>query len=239
MALFFDDMECMLCGKPMHSEDRLFGTTAFLDADDDLWQFSDAVLHWDCYAKWEHRPRFARKYFDDKGGWGQNNPYWGTAYEDDEVRITINPDPLVAQVDVMLAATGSQTRIPVRDWEDWLGGEWFDKCDHEVERDALASVMPLLRSRFSTVQDLLSAAGMTEPNDSDMAALDPAVAAISYEYAFRALAERAMTKGVGCPRCGLFSQDYECRQVQGVSATGPQSTLVCRSCGGEFGPLDV
>jgi hypothetical protein len=66
----------------------------------------------------------------------------------------------VGMVDVMLAATGSGFRIRLGDWEDWLDGEWFECCHHEIEREALAAVLPLLRSKLPTAEAVVPAAGM-------------------------------------------------------------------------------
>jgi hypothetical protein len=63
----------------MTDEDRRFATSHFCP-DFDLWRFADAVMHWDCYAEWEHRPRFARTYFEQRKEWNASNPHWGVAY---------------------------------------------------------------------------------------------------------------------------------------------------------------
>lgn len=65
------------------------------------------------------------------------------------------------------------------------------------------------------------------------------MALFSHEFACQKLAERAASKGVACPGCGVFSTDYEFIQMAQVSESGPQSRLVCRGCGKEFGPSDV
>jgi hypothetical protein len=135
--------------------------------------------------------------------------------------------------------TGSGFRVALADWEDWLGGEWFEGCHHEIERDALASVIPLLRSKFPTAEAVVAAAGVEMDAESQMAAAGGMVARISHEFACEKLAERAATKGVACPGCGNFSTGYEYVRVEQVSESGPQSHLVCRGCGKEFGPADV
>ena len=66
----------------------------------------------------------------------KHNQSWGMARCDDQVQVTVNPSQYVQEVDVLLAETGSSFRIPLADWEDWLGGEWFEACRHEVEREA-------------------------------------------------------------------------------------------------------
>jgi hypothetical protein len=49
MALFYGQ-PCPLCGVNMTTDDRRFATSHFLVPGSDLWQFSDAVMYWDCYA---------------------------------------------------------------------------------------------------------------------------------------------------------------------------------------------
>jgi hypothetical protein len=238
MALFFGQ-ECPLCGVKMTSADRLFGTSHFLPPGDDLWQYSDAVIHWDCYAKWKHRPRFARMYFKANCEWRGHNQFWGTAHADDTVLVTTNPDQYVGEVDVMLADTGSSLRVPLADWEDWLNGEWFEGCHHEVERDALAAVIPLLRSKLPTAEAVIAAAGTEKAPVSAIAAAGGMVARVSHEFACEKLAQRAATKGVACPHCSDFSTNHKYVRVEQVSESGPQSHLLCGACGKEFGPADV
>ena len=48
------------------------------------------MMHWDCYAKWEHRPRFARMYFEAERALSGHNPYWGVAHSDDQVVVTVS-----------------------------------------------------------------------------------------------------------------------------------------------------
>jgi hypothetical protein len=193
----------------MTTDDRRFATSHLLGPGSDLWQFSDAVMHWDCYAGWEHRARFARMYFEAKKGWSGQNQFWGVAHADDQLLVTANPDRLVGEVDVMLAETGSGFRVPLADWEDWLAGEWFDGCGHEVEREAVAVVLPLLRSRLPTAEAVVAAADVGGEDESPIAAGGGMVARISHEFACQKLAERAARKGLACPGCGSFSTDYE------------------------------
>jgi hypothetical protein len=142
----------------MKGKDRLFATRHFLNPDSDLWRYSDALMHWDCYAKWDHRARFARMYFEAKRKWSSHNAYWGVAYSDDLVLITTNPDKPVGEVDVILADTGSGFRLPLADWVDWLAQKWSKDCHHEIEREALTSVIALLRSKLPTPEAIVAAA---------------------------------------------------------------------------------
>jgi hypothetical protein len=80
---------------------------------------------------------------------------------------------------------------------------------------------------------------MMEQEESPIAAAGGMVARISHELACQKLAERAASKGVACPGCGEFSTDYDFVQAEQVSESGPQPHLVCRGCGGVFGPSDM
>jgi hypothetical protein len=62
-------------------------------------------MHWDCYAVWEHRERFAKAHVrfwieNEKG-----NPDWARVFENERCFIVINPHPPVAQAHIMLFAT--------------------------------------------------------------------------------------------------------------------------------------
>jgi hypothetical protein len=178
-------------------------------------------------------------YFDARRNRSDRSQFWGIAYVDDQVLVTTNPDKYIGEVDVMLAETGSSIRIALADWEDWLGGEWSESCDHQIEAEALAVIIPLLRSKLPTVEAVVAAAGMEMEVESEAAEEDGMVARILHEMACQKLAGRAMAKGVACPRCGMFSTDYEYVRLEQVSESGPQSHLVCHECGKEFGPADV
>lgn len=193
-------------------------------------------IHWDCYARWEHRPRFARKYFQANVAAQAHNQFWGAARCDDRVLLTINPGGYVREIEVLLAETGSALRVPMDDWQDWLEGEWFEACRHEIEREALAGFVAAWRVELPT-PEAVAAAGF---DDCEPAAprSNPMVERISYEFACEDLARRAAAKGLACPLCGQFANEYEYRRVAAVAPDGPRSCLVCRACGGEFGPKE-
>lgn len=165
MALFIIGLPCKLCGVGMSRDDRLFATSHFLDSDSDLWQFSDAVMHWDCYAKWEHRARFGRLYFDANRALSLRNYFWGVAHADEQALVTVNPSSNVAEMDITLAETGSGFRLKLSDWERWLGGLCLDRCNHEIEREALLVILPLLRSKLPTADAVIAAARMDNPTE--------------------------------------------------------------------------
>jgi hypothetical protein len=62
---------------------------------------------------------------------------------------------------------------------------------------------------------------------------------VSHEFACENLARRAVEKGLACPFCGEFSNDYEYRKAVVVDPDGPRSVVVCKNCEWAFGPDDV
>jgi hypothetical protein len=64
MAIIHGQSRCAICDAA--ALDRPFIATSGLafPPTDALWKFCDAPLHQDCLAAWEHRIRFARRYFD-------------------------------------------------------------------------------------------------------------------------------------------------------------------------------
>ena len=238
MALF-SGQPCPLCGRKMTHDEHLFATSHFLGPESDLWEFSDAVIHWDCYAAWEHQARFARLHFEVVRRSNGLNDSWGVAFDDDEMVVSTNPDPLVSEVDVLLAKTGSGFRIPLSDWEHWLDSEWVVDCHHQFERAALSAVLPLLRSKLPTPQIVVSAAKLDGKYISRTVEDNELSGRICYEISCNLLAERAAKKGVTCPGCNTFTTNYEFIRIPAVSESGPQSRLVCCACGKTFGPLDI
>jgi len=224
---------CPLCKDVIEEEDAVFVARPFA-IDSDLYAYVEMPIHWDCYAEWELRPRFARQYFQANVDAMRHNQFWGIAQCDARVMVTINPSQYVAEVEVLLAATGSSFRIPLRDWEDWLGGEWFDACRHEVEREVLAVLVPTWQVELPTADALVQAAGFDGRREAPKQS--PMVERISYEFACENLAKRVAQKGLACPNCGNFSNEYVYQRVECVSLDGPRSYLKCTSCEHEFGP---
>ncbi len=236
VAAFSRLRDCPLCGEVIEEGSPVFVPRPTF-ARGEFWVLAKVPIHWDCFARWEKRPEFARLYFQAYVAATERNPFWGVARRDEQVLVSVNPAKDVAEVEVLLAETGSSFRVPLADWEGWLEGEWFDACRHEVEREALAGLVPSFRAAFPTAEAVVEAAGFAP--EEPPAGPGGMVGRISHEFACQRLARRAAEKGLACPRCGGFSNDYHYRKVEVVDPGGPQPMLICKSCGGEFGPDDV
>ena len=64
MALIFlGKTQCALCSAILIAGDELVATTHFIaDPSDQLWRFSDAAMHKECFLNWEHMQEFIDKY---------------------------------------------------------------------------------------------------------------------------------------------------------------------------------
>ncbi|MBN8226152.1 hypothetical protein JYK02_01365 [Corallococcus macrosporus] len=55
---------CAICGSTDLSKPYTATSGVAFPKEDELWRFCDAPLHFDCLARWPHRERFSRGYFD-------------------------------------------------------------------------------------------------------------------------------------------------------------------------------
>ncbi|MDB5335699.1 MAG: hypothetical protein JWN70_1318 [Planctomycetaceae bacterium] len=138
----------------------------------------------------------------------------------------------------MLAETGSWFRLGLANWEDWLANKWPEDCRHEIEREALAAVIPVLRLRFPTAEDVAAVVVKRKIADAELVAAGGMDARHAHQMACENLGVRSRTKGLLCPGCGNHSTHY--RQVMiPMTVSGPQSYFQCYHCGQKFGPVDV
>jgi hypothetical protein len=236
VAAFARLPSCPLCREVIEEGSPVFVARPF-GMDLEFYALVKRPIHWDCFARWEKRPEFARQYFQANVAAMEHNRFWGVARRDEQALVTVNPSRYVEEISVLLAATGSSFRVPLADWSDWLAGEWFEACSHEVERAALAALVLSFRTAFPTAEAVVVAAGFSA--EERPAGLDGVVGQVSYEFACQDLARRAAEMGMACPLCGAFADDYEYRRVEEVDPEGPRFVLVCKGCEGEFGPDDV
>jgi hypothetical protein len=150
--------ECPLCRDVIEEDGAVFVPRPFFIGDE-FWQYAKVPIHWDCFAHWEKRPEFAGRYFEANAAGAEHNQFWGVAHRDEQSFVSVNPSQYVQEVQVMLAETGSDFRVNLADWQDWLEGEWFEACRHQLEREALAGLIPAFREKFPTAEAVVEAAG--------------------------------------------------------------------------------
>jgi hypothetical protein len=150
MTARLPELKCALCNAEISSPRQLFRATgAFLPTGDPLTHFCNAPLHWECYARWPERPRFARHYVDAWVEANHKNPFWWAVHKDERVYISVNPARGIEQVSLRLYAIGSDVRIPLPRWADWLASADQVTPDmHPFEKQELGLVLPFLRERF-------------------------------------------------------------------------------------------
>lgn len=237
MNLFIDGMACCLCGNPVSSEQNRFGTWGvWLPSNDRLHRYCDAGMHWDCYAAWKYRERFARSYFDFWIEEEKGNPCWWRVYCDESVFVTVNPQSPISSSWVFLAATGSRFSVPLDEWADWLiKGD--DEAKHAVESQALVEAKQVLYETVPTAGHLLAQIDPDSKSElvkrqrleSEQRELVTSQKRERMEARNRLCAqycERIAREGLSCPHCGTFSHDYRLSAKEGYP-----SLVICRKCG--------
>lgn len=158
MAIKLPEMRCALCGKPITREEPFRATGNFLPPGDPLTKFCNVPLHWSCYAAWPERPRFARHHVEAWVEANRRNPYWWQVHRDDNVYISANPTAPIEEASVRLYAFGSDIRVPLPRWGDWLRN--MDQVTPhltEPERQKLRELLPTLRKRYPDDHALVDA----------------------------------------------------------------------------------
>jgi hypothetical protein len=133
---------CALCQEPL--VEPVFATSHFIgDVSHDLFRFSDAGMHWDCYAKWPEQPRFAALYFESIVSTVVENDLWPVVHRSPKVLVRYGV--MVQELAVLLRATGADLRVPENEWEEWLERRWQEQTRHRLEEGALRDVLSELR----------------------------------------------------------------------------------------------
>lgn len=137
---------CPLCGEQLVSP--IFATSHFIgDTGHDLHRYSDAAMHWDCYAGWEHQARFADLHFQTFAAAAEQEPtrsYWPTIFSTADVRVRYGV--AVNEVSVLLRKSGTDLRVRRGDWKSWLSGRWTEWCHHDLETRAVSEIVSELRA---------------------------------------------------------------------------------------------
>ncbi len=163
------EFKCALCGGEIEALSKFFRASGtFLAAGDPLTNFCGAPLHWDCYARWPDRPRFARLHVDAWVRANRKNPFWWAVYRDDAVYIAVNPSRPVEEASVRLYGVASDIRVPLTKWRAWLASPaQVTPGVHALELAGLSEVLPLLRTRFTDDHALVDAIDPDEKRGKD------------------------------------------------------------------------
>ena len=212
----------------------------FFTADDPLYTFCDAPLHWDCYEHWPGRPRFAREYVSSHVQDMSHNEYWGMALLTDLACLTVRKNE-PGQVHLWLFETGTCVPVSLCNWSAWLLDLALTEEElHRVEIVSLWKVLAELRRRFPTSDAILAAIDWDakdrlaklkeEERARDECTRPDAIQA--HNDACREFFMARGPEGLTCPQCRRPSADIEY-----VDRTADQrkSIFVCPSCARSFG----
>lgn len=236
MALIYAGQPCALCDKPIKKGHSLFATWGvWLPAFDRLSHYCDAAMHWDCYAAWTYRHRFARSYFEFWVEEERQNPFWYRVYVDENVLVEVNPDNQVAGVVICLAETGSRHSIHIVDWEWWLSSA--DEGHHQIETEAIHVAKAILRQQRPTIASLLQGIDRSSKTElfrqlkeADAKRAELEVAKKLEIAKHNSLCERVMRvilqSDYRCPSCDQKAGDFRL-----ATRAGSKSLIICRQCG--------
>ena len=225
--------DCVLCGKRL--DDPIHAFFQFIrDPQHELYRYC-GYMHWDCFAEWENRRPFAREFFHYERRMPRHCGK-AIAYVDEAVLVEVIPGKWLQYGSVLLAETASRFSVTLEDWEEWLEYKWIDHCRHELEREALGDVLPMLRLVCPTPRDVLISAGIDPDQEWPD---DPHVPSNHWRYLLASLSliARAQNRGIPCPLCGMFSTDYTYTAVK-MEQYDSLPYLTCPNCGGDFGPRE-
>lgn len=153
------EMRCGLCNRPIDPKAGMFRTSGdFLGRSDPLRAYVGAPLHWDCYDAWQERPRFAREYVAAWAKANRKNPFWWCVYRDESIYVSVNPIRSVEEASIRLTEVGSDIRVPLPRWAEWLQSpQAVTPHLTRLEQRALEAVLMTLRSRFPDDHALVDA----------------------------------------------------------------------------------
>jgi len=234
MALIFAGMKCPICQLPLGSEDLFTTWGVFLPADDVLCGFCDTGMHWRCYESWPNRMRFARAYFDFWIEHEKSNPYWGAAYCDDLILVTVNPLQSINSVSIRLSSTGRDVRIPLSSWNDWLNNRCTEQCLHRLEKESLETAIPLLKERLPDANTVLAsvdwhAKRKLAQNELERKAQVEALRLSNvavHNLACGELERQRKNSGLACHNCHQHSSDFRYMN----NAPNRKSYFICNKC---------
>ena len=151
--------KCGLCHREMVDGQQAFMTSGeFLPRTDPLRPLCGQPLHWECYAAWPERGRFARAYVQAWQRANARNPFWWTVLSDDCAYVAVNPQSGIEEASLRLLSVGSDIRVPLPRWAEWLADPArITPHLHPFEAQALAAALPGLRSRFPDALTLVDA----------------------------------------------------------------------------------
>jgi len=244
-ALLHSGSRCAICSGPIDRTKPLFATSGvFFPKSDPLWRFCDAPMHWDCYARWGERRRFARACFNSWVEAEQTSVYWGKVYLDDLLFVTVNQDPAIGEAHLHLGHWGTRDVVKLKDWTSFLTNEAGFVTDlHPALKEMWELLFPVLRDRLPTVDVMIRQVDWglknrraAELEKRDQVARDVARKKLDdYNALAAAVAERMQREGLLCPRCSRKGDDF--RVMDG--GKGRKSYLVCVGCGGSVWPDDL
>tara|TARA_Y100001937_G_scaffold128230_4_gene203424 strand:- start:131647 stop:132198 length:552 start_codon:yes stop_codon:yes gene_type:complete len=150
---------CCLCGEILC--EPFYATSHFIaDSNHPLFEFSDAPMHWSCYALWPDQTAFADLLFQTKAQNAANDELWTVIFQNQTALVTYGR--AVAELDVLLRKSGSSFRVHRDNWRNWCESDWPRDVSHSLEARALSEALPLLKDITLPPRDLRAEARLSD-----------------------------------------------------------------------------
>ena len=152
---------CALCG--LQLTNPIFATSHFMaDRTHDLYRYSDAAMHWDCYLNWPDQARFASLHFEaclqlsERVEW---QGVWDILWKSTDAFLQYGR--FVEEASLYFRKSGTNIRVERERWQAWLDGEWREQCRPGLEYEAVAEYIPKL-ARVALPEPVLREEGPSE-----------------------------------------------------------------------------
>lgn len=234
MALVFEGSRCAICQQLLGDRPYTATSGVAFEADHPLYPYCDAPLHWDCYTSWSSRLEFARAYFEQAVHGETINPYWARVYEDDDVFVSVNPDPSVGEVSLCFAATGMGLRVLLASWSSWL--KESERNDLQpLQEQSLSEVIARVARCLPTSEAILSRVDRTRQagkadaleRERERQKSDRRARIQANHLACRKVAAQLRRGGFVCPHCSAKTSTAKYHKNYPES----ESYFVCDQCG--------
>jgi hypothetical protein len=164
--------DCPVCTKPIGDPNRAFLTPTaffpglgkpfgdFLEEEDPLQAFTRKLVHFDCWASWPERERFAKAWSDWKLGGVEADPENGVAYTSDDLAVSAPCDAEAPADPVRLyfRKAAALLEMPATDWPAGLEPlEAHARGGPPLVHAALGAALPGLDRLFPTLRSLVDA----------------------------------------------------------------------------------
>ncbi len=201
--------------------------------------------HWACWAAVPDRLATIRKWGDRILEAAESSPFLQIVRDGMEALLLAQDDPSGCRLIVMPMAVGSWMDVSSSPWPPtWAAGLSHHRLMHEIERESLPRVIEELSGPFPTPEAAWRTVDWEPKRALERARQRDQIEKKQrrdelldiHNEACDRLARLATSVGIACPHCRRFLKG-DFRYLD--NRPNGRSCIVCRRCGGSFGPEEA